>query len=67
MLTATIRTDEGKALGILVLKEKTFKSGKTGFFGQGKIVIDGMRYQAQGQLVKIAGQDNKANSHVAAH
>ena len=58
MLTATIRDDTGKALGVLVLKDKTFKSGKQGWFGNGKIEVDGVRYQAQAQLVKI-GQTNE--------
>ena len=57
ILTATIRNDSGEAVGVLVLQPKTFKSGKVGWFGQGKIEVDGVRYQAQGQLVKIAGQE----------
>lgn len=35
------------------LAPKTFSSGKTGFFAQGKVVIGEDRYQAQIQLVKI--------------
>ena len=58
MLTATIRDDTGKALGILVLKDKTFTSGKQGWFGNGKIEVEGVRCQAQAQLVKI-GQTNE--------
>lgn len=53
ILTATVRTDSGEAVGVLVLNPKTFKSGKAGFFGQGKIEVDGVRYQAQSQLVRI--------------
>ena len=56
-LTATIRDDTGQSVGVLVLQPKTFASGKEGWHGQGKIDVDGIRYQAQGQLVKIAGQD----------
>ena len=53
MLTATIRDDNGQAVGIVVLKDKTFSSGKVGFFGQCKIEIGGQRFQCQAQAVKI--------------
>lgn len=59
MFTATVRDAEGKAVGIIVLAPKTFKSGAGGFFGQGKIIIDGVRYQAQAQLVAIAERPEK--------
>jgi hypothetical protein len=39
------------------LAPKVFSSGKTGFYATNKVVIDGIRYQGQIQLVKIAGQD----------
>ena len=53
MLTATIRDDNGQTVGVLVLAEKVFSSGNAGYFGQGKITIDGQRYQSQAQLVAI--------------
>lgn len=53
MLTATIRTADGECIGILVLKPKTFSSGRQGYFGTGKIEIDGERHQCQAQAVKI--------------
>ena len=52
-LTATLRDDNGQSVGIIILREKVFKSGKTGFHGQGKLALDGQRYQAQAQLVAI--------------
>ena len=52
-LTAEIRTLEGNSLGVLVLKPKTFRSGKEGWFGQAKLEMDGQRYQVQCQLVAI--------------
>jgi len=55
-LTATVRTDDGEAVGVLVLQAKTFASGKLGYFGQGKIAIGEERYQAQAQLVAIAAK-----------
>ena len=61
LLTATIRTDDGDAVGIVVLKEKTFRSGSVGFFGQGKVEIDGKRHQVQVQAVEI-GSKSKGDS-----
>jgi len=52
-LTAEIRTVDGKSLGLLVLSEKLFKSGKSGYHGQGKIEMNGVRFQGQCQLVGI--------------
>ena len=53
-LTAEIRKIDGTSLGVLILNRKTFKSGREGWFGQGKVKIDGARHQAQCQLVEIA-------------
>ena len=52
-LTCEIRTIEGTTLGVLLLEPKTFKSGKTGYFGQAKLTLGSQRYQAQAQLVGI--------------
>ena len=60
MLTATIRDDNGQTVGVLVLAEKTFSSGSVGYFGQGKITIDGQRYQSQAQLVAIRSKAEPA-------
>ena len=57
VLTCEIRTLTGESLGVILLNEKEFKSGKSGWFGTAKIEVDGLRYQTQAQLVKIAGQD----------
>ncbi len=55
-LTAEIKTESGEVVGKLTLKPKQFKTGNTGFFGQGKIQVEGKRYQAQCQAVLIKGQ-----------
>ncbi len=60
ILTVTVRSDDGTALGVLVLKAKQFKSGRVGWFGQGKVEIDGVRYQAQAQLVRIGAPVEQA-------
>jgi len=57
-LTATLRDDNGQSVGIIILREKVFKSGKTGFHGQGKLALDGQRYQAQAELVAIAAKSD---------
>ncbi len=36
------------------LQPKEFKSGKMGFYAQGKITLEGKRYQSQIMLVEIA-------------
>ena len=63
-LTCEIRTVDGKSLSILVLKPKTFRSGKEGYHGQAKLTLpalsgaegDGRRFQAQCQLAGIAAK-----------
>lgn len=47
---------DGKVVGMLVANEKNFKTGSRGFHGQGKIEIDGKRYQTQVQLVEIGSK-----------
>mgnify|MGYP001566704830 FL=1 len=46
----------GELLGKLVANDKEFASGSRGFFGQGKMEIDGKRYQVQAQLVEIGSK-----------
>jgi len=47
---------DGKVVGTLTANEKQFKTGSRGFHGQGKIEIDGKRYQSQIQLVEIGSK-----------
>ena len=44
---------EGQQAGDVLLEEKTFSTGKKGFWGQQKLSINGKRYQAQVQVVEI--------------
>ena len=46
--------------GSLVLKPKEFSTGSVGFYGHGKLVIDGEEYQVGGNFVKI-GSKPKTN------
>ena len=61
-LTCEVRTLEGESLGVLILAPKTFRSGKTGYFGQAKLSLDGVRYQVQAQAVQISGKPEQAET-----
>jgi len=52
-LTAIIKTEDGETVALIPLAPKTFRSGKVGYFGQGKALVDGERHQLQCQAVKI--------------
>ena len=56
ILTVTIRTDDGQSVGVLVLNPKDFASGSRGFFGTGKVQLEGKRYQCQAQVVEIGSK-----------
>ena len=56
VIIAELRTDEGKILGVMTLPPKDFKTGSKGFFANGKLEIEGRRYQAQIQLVEIGSK-----------
>jgi len=47
---------DGKLIGTLTASPKEFKTGSRGFYGQGKIEMDGKRYQVQIQLVEIGSK-----------
>lgn len=55
VIITELKTD-GKVLGTLTAVPKEFKTGSRGFYGQGKIEIDGKRYQVQVQLVEIGSK-----------
>ena len=57
-LTVELRTLQGESLGVLLLKEKTFSTGRTGYFGTAKIEIDGQRCQCQAQAVVIEKRES---------
>jgi len=56
MITVEFKSGVGEVVGMLVADVKDFKTGSRGFFGTGKIVIDGKRYQTQVQLVEIGSK-----------
>lgn len=60
VITLTSPKDAGPAPGTpwsLVADPKTFKSGKTGWWGQARWVLDGAKYMVQLQAVKIDNGD----------
>jgi len=56
IITAELKTDDGKLLGAFTLPPKDFKTGSRGFYASGKMEIEGKRYQAQIQLVEIGSK-----------
>jgi hypothetical protein len=50
-IAATTLANDAQASG-----ERTFSTGSRGFRSQGKVVIDGKRYQATMQLVEIGSK-----------
>ena len=59
MINVEIKKDD-QAVGKLTAAEKVFKTGSRGFYGMGKIQIDGKRYQVQVQLVEIGSRPKVA-------
>lgn len=56
MVIVTEMKVDGKLIGALTANAKEFKTGSRGFYGQGKIEIDGKRYQVQIQLIEIGSK-----------
>ena len=54
--TVAIKNDEGQTQGQLIADGKIFSTGSRGFYGQGKIVLDGKRYQVAVTLVEIGSK-----------
>jgi hypothetical protein len=55
-IIADLKMDDGKSVGVITAPQKDFKTGSKGFFGNGKIDIDGKRYTVQIQLVEIGSR-----------
>ena len=56
VIIAELKTDDGKLLGVFTLPAKDFKTGSKGFYANGKVEVDGKRYQTQIQLVEIGSK-----------
>ena len=51
-----IKDSNGKVVGVIVANPKVFSTGSKGFYGNGKIEIDGKRYQCNMQMVQIGSK-----------
>ncbi len=58
-ITCELRLLDGTSLGVILLAPKRFKSGRIGYFGTGKLVIDGHRCQCQAQTVRIEKRETQ--------
>ncbi len=47
---------DGEPAGLVQLDAKQFKTGSRGFWGSGKVVIGGKRYQVQVMAVEIGSK-----------
>jgi len=56
IIVAEVKTGDGTLLGAFTLPPKDFKTGSKGFYANGKLEIEGKRYQAQIQLVEIGSK-----------
>jgi len=58
MIIARLELENG-LVGLMTLMPKQFGTGSKGFFGQGQIVIDGKRHQANFHLIEIGSKKKK--------
>jgi hypothetical protein len=56
LVIAEIKSADGQVLGVFTLPTKDFKTGSKGYYANGKVEIEGKRYQAQIQLVEIGSK-----------
>jgi hypothetical protein len=55
-IVAELKTDAGQLVTVITVPPKEFKTGSRGFFGNGKVELDGKRYQVQIQMVEIGSK-----------
>lgn len=55
-MIAEIKSDTGQVITVMTVPPKEFKTGSRGFFANGKVEIDGKKYQVQIQLVEIGSK-----------
>ncbi len=55
-IIAELKTDTGQPVTVLTVPPKEFKTGSRGFYGNGKVELDGKRYQVQIQMVEIGSK-----------
>ncbi|NMB54381.1 MAG: hypothetical protein GYA15_06730 [Leptolinea sp.] len=62
VIMAEIKNNEGTLLNVMALPPKEFKTGSRGYYANGKMEIEGKRYQVQIQLVEIGSKSQKESS-----
>ena len=55
-MKATFRDETGETLITLEMEAKTFSTGSRGYRGQGKVTMDGRKYQLQVQAVEVGSK-----------
>jgi hypothetical protein len=55
-IVAELKAADGTLIGVLTVAPKQFKTGSRGYYANGKLELDGKRYQAQIQLVEIGSK-----------
>jgi len=58
-MNAVVRDDMNQTLQVVDLEAKNFKTGSRGFYGNGKLSINGKKYQASCLLVEIGSGNGK--------
>ena len=56
VIVAEIKSGEGTLLSVLAVPPKEFKTGSKGYYANGKLEIEGKRYQVQIQMVEIGSK-----------
>ena len=65
ILIAETKSADGQVLAAMTLPAKDFKTGSKGYYANGKLEINGKRYQAQIQLVEIGSKKAEAPQDAA--
>lgn len=61
MILVKYEDETGRLAGAITAEEKTFKTGSKGYFGTGKVTLNGKKYQVQTQLVEIGSKPSNGN------
>jgi len=56
IITAEIKNGDGTLLSVMALPPKEFKTGSKGYYANGKMDLDGKKYQVQIQMVEIGSK-----------
>ena len=56
VIVAQIKSGDGNLLSVMALPPKEFKTGSKGYYANGKLEIEGKRYQVQIQMVEIGSK-----------